>query len=372
LTAPDLRTALIAGAGIGGLAAGVALRRAGWSVRIHERASSPRELGFGLLLAPNALSALRELGVADAVTTGAVATTGADIRRLDGRLIRRFRPIGLPAVVALRSELHGALLTAVGNDALRPGSDAVSFSAGPGGVTLRLRDGSTDTAGILIGADGVSSVIRQQLHPREPPPQPSGFCAVRGVAYGVGRHLGDLAAVGYLDDGIEAATARASGDAVYWYFSLLSRDVPAGARTPAAMVSRLMAGFEPPLRTIVSATAPDDMRFDELFERDPLPSGGSGRVTLLGDAAHPLLPHTGQGAAQALEDAVALGLALSDDADVERALRRYEQVRMPRARRFIRLGPRIARVTTTRSALVQWLRTAGIRLVPARMIKGMS
>jgi 2-polyprenyl-6-methoxyphenol hydroxylase-like FAD-dependent oxidoreductase len=85
-----------------------------------------------------------------------------------------------------------------------------------------------------------------------------------------------------------------------------------------------------------------------------------------------LLPHTGQGAAQALEDAVALGLALSRDADVERALRRYEQVRMRRTRRFIRLGPRIARVTTTRSAIVQLLRTAGIRLVPARMIKGMS
>jgi 2-polyprenyl-6-methoxyphenol hydroxylase-like FAD-dependent oxidoreductase len=364
---------LIAGAGIGGLAAGVALRRAGWSVRIHERASSPRELGFGLLLAPNALSALRELGVAAVVGPGAVAATGVEVRRLNGRLIRRFRPpIGSPAVVALRSELHGALLTAIGDDTLKLGSDAVSFSANAGGVTLRLKDRSTDSAAVLIGADGVTSAIRRQLHGGEPPPRRSGFCAVRGVAYGVGGHLGGLAAVGYLDDGIEAATARAGSDAVYWYLSLLSRDVPADGRTPAAILSRLMTGFEPPLRAIVSATAPNDMRFDELFERDPLPSWGAGRVTLLGDAAHPMLPHTGQGAAQALEDAVALGLALSGDADVERALRRYEQVRMPRARRFIRLGPRIARVTTTRSALVQWLRTAGIRLVPARMIKGMS
>jgi 2-polyprenyl-6-methoxyphenol hydroxylase-like FAD-dependent oxidoreductase len=364
---------LIAGAGIGGLAAGVALRRAGWHVRIHERASSPRELGFGLLLAPNALSALRELGIVDAVVTGAVATTGVEIRRLNGRLIRRFNaPIGLPTVVALRSELHGALLTAIGDDALKLGSQAVSFGHDAGGVTLRLEDGTTDTAAVLIGADGVSSAIRRQLHDGEPPPRSSGFCALRGVAYGVGGHLGGLAAVGYLDDGIEAATARASRDAVYWYLSLLSRDVPADARTPAAIVSRLMAGFEPPLSAIVSATKPEDMRFDELFERDPLPSWGDGPVTLLGDAAHPLLPHTGQGAAQALEDAVALGLALSRDADVERALRRYEQVRMRRTRRLIRLGPRIARVTTTRSAIVQLLRTAGIRLVPARMIKGMS
>jgi 2-polyprenyl-6-methoxyphenol hydroxylase-like FAD-dependent oxidoreductase len=370
MTAPDSRTALIAGAGIGGLAAGVALRRAGWTVRIHERAASPRELGFGLLLAPNALSALRDLEVADAVTTGAVATSGAEIRRLNGRLIRRFRPpIGLRAVVALRSELHGALLTAIGHDALRLGSDAVSFSADAAAVTLRLGDGGIDTAAVLIGADGVSSAIRRQLHPGEPPPQASGFCAVRGVAYGVGRHLGDLTAVGYLDDGIEAATARASSEAVYWYLSLLSRDVPADARTPAAILSRLIAGFEPPLRSIVSATTPEDMRFDELFERDPLPSWGAGRVTLLGDAAHPLLPHTGQGAVQALEDAVGLGLTLSGDVDVERALRRYEHVRMRRTRRLIWLGPRIARVTTTRNVAIQMARSAAIRAAPVWMIK---
>jgi 2-polyprenyl-6-methoxyphenol hydroxylase-like FAD-dependent oxidoreductase len=369
----DSPTALIAGAGIGGLAAGIALRRAGWTVRVHERASSPRDLGFGLLLAPNALSALRELGVAGAVVSNAAAASGVEIRRLNGGLIRRFRiPIGVPTVVALRSELHGALLTAIGDDALRLGSDVVSFSDGGEGVTLHSRDGSTDTADLLIGADGVRSAIRRQLHPAEPPPRSSGFCAVRGVAYGAGHHLGELAAVGYLDDGVEAATARAGrdGDAVYWYLSMLSRDVPAGSRTPSAAVARLMTRFGAPLNAIVSATTPDDMRFDELFERDPLPSWGRGRVTLAGDAAHPMLPHTGQGAAQALEDAVTLGLALSGEVDVERALRRYEDARMRRTRKFIWIGPRIARVTTTRNVAIQMARSAAIRLAPAWMMKG--
>jgi 2-polyprenyl-6-methoxyphenol hydroxylase-like FAD-dependent oxidoreductase len=361
----ESRTALIAGAGIGGLAAGVALRHAGWTVRIHERTASPRELGFGLLLAPNALSALRELGVAEAVTARAAAASGVEIRRLNGRLIRRFTvPSSLPTVVALRSELHGALLAAIGDAALKLSSEAVSFSQDAGAVTVWLADGTTDTADILIGADGVASAIRRHLHPDEPPPRPSGFFAVRGVAYGVGRHLGNLAAVGYLDDGIEAATARASGDAVYWYLSLLPADVSTGARTAVTVLDRLVSRFEPPLEAIVSATKPDDMRFDELFERDPLRSWSAGRVTLLGDAAHPLLPHTGQGAAQALEDAVALGLALSGDIDVERALRRYEQARMRRTRTLVRLGPRIARVTTTRNRLIQIARTAAIRLIP--------
>jgi len=370
MTAHDSRTALIAGAGIGGLAAGVALGRAGWSVRIHERTTSPRELGFGLLLAPNALSALCELGVAGAVVNRPVAGSGVEIRRLSGRLIRRFDiPASLPAVVALRSELHSALLAAIGDDALRLGNEVESFTDETDGVRVRFRDGSTDTARLLIGADGVSSVIRGQLHPREPPPRPSGFCAVRGVAYGMGRYLGQLTAVGYLDDGIEAATARAGNDAVYWYLSMLSRDNPSDSRTPAAILTRLMTRFEPSLTAIVSATKSGDMRFDELFARDPLPWWGRGRVTLLGDAAHPVLPHTGQGGAQALEDAVSLGRALSEDVNVERALRRYEQSRMRRTRRLIWLGPRIARVTTTRSVWIQLARSAAIRMVPAWMIK---
>jgi 2-polyprenyl-6-methoxyphenol hydroxylase-like FAD-dependent oxidoreductase len=105
-----------------------------------------------------------------------------------------------------------------------------------------------------------------------------------------------------------------------------------------------------------------------LFERDPLPAWGAGRVTLLGDAAQPLLPHTSQGAVQALEDAVALALVLSPSEDVEEALRRYEKVRIPRTQEFVKLSPCIARVTTTRKLLIQSIRTLAIRLVPTPVI----
>src|SRR6266850_2143166 len=113
------RCALIVGAGIGGLAAAVALRRAGWQVRIFERAASPRELGFALNLAPNAMAALETLGLAERVTAEGDVTGDAEIRATDGRTLRRIniasehrarmRP---PSVVALRAPLHGALLSA--------------------------------------------------------------------------------------------------------------------------------------------------------------------------------------------------------------------------------------------------------------------
>lgn len=363
------RRALIVGAGIGGLAAGLVLRRAGWQVAIHERAASSRELGFGLLLAPNALAALTELGIVDALFHKGVPTTAVEVRRLNGEVLRRFNVLGGPSVVALRSDLHGALMQAVGADALKLDSEATGFDADANGVALRLTDGRTHSADILVGADGVNSVIRRQLHPEEMPPQPSGYCAVRGVAFGVSEAFGKLSAIGYLDDGVEIGTARATRDAVYWYMSLLTRDLDAATRTPQVILRKFLQGCDPTLMSTLSATEPEDMRFDELFRREPLPGWGAGRVTLLGDAAHPVMPHTGQGAAQALEDAVALELALSSEEPIEAALRNYESVRSRRTDRFIRLGPRIARATTTRSVLIQSLRTLAIRMLPERLLQ---
>ena len=174
--------------------------------------------------------------------------------------------------------------------------------------------------------------------------------------------------MGYLGDGIEAATARASQDAVYWYVSLLAADVGNVEPIPRVILERQTAAFDPRFRAITSASLPDDMRFDELLLRDPLSEWGTGRITLLGDAAHPMLPHTGQGAAQALEDAVALGLVLGPAGVVEPALRRYEQVRSRRTRRLVKLGPRIARITTTRNPLVKLLRTTAVRWLPESML----
>src|SRR5262245_40147739 len=192
------RTALIVGAGIGGLAAGIALRRSGWHVRILERAAAVRELGFALLLAPNAISALRYLGLADIVIAGGAQVTGAEMRRPDGVLLRTFDATNvvqlLPErpVVVLRPVLHGALLEAVGSESLVLGKAALGFEHRDGGVLLKLADGTTVHGNVLIGADGIGSAIRRVLHPDEPPLRPSGLFALRGVVKGIQQQLGGL------------------------------------------------------------------------------------------------------------------------------------------------------------------------------------
>lgn len=361
------RTAIIIGAGIGGLACGVALRRAGWTVRIYEQAAEARALGFGLGLAPNAVAALVELGVAESVFGTTSQISGVEIRRTNGRVLRRFNvPVGMPAAVALRPVLHGALLAGLGADAVRLDHQAMTFAHGSERVRVTFANGAVDQGDVLIGADGVMSAVRAWLHPAEPPPRESGFSAIRGVSYGVSANLGGLSGVAYLDDGVEAATVRASTDAVYWYVSLRTQEV----RSPDvdSILDSLTQRFERSFNEIAAAAQPEDKRFDSLYLRTPLPAWGSGHVTLLGDAAHPMLPHTGQGAAQSLEDAVALALALTTVRDVRDALRLYETVRMRRTHKLIALGPRIAGITTTRNPVINAVRTAGIRLVPERLI----
>jgi len=368
------RTALIVGAGLGGLAAGIALRRAGWRVTAFALAANARELGFALLLAPNAISALRHLGLADIVIAGGSRVTGAEMRRPDGTLLRIFDATNVvqllpePPVVVLRPILHGALLEAVGSDSLVLGKGALAFEHRDAGVLLKLTDGTTVHGNVLIGAAGVGSIVRRVLHPDEPPLRPIGLFALRGVVKGNQQLLGRLSGLQYFGRGTEAGVARAGEDSIYWYLSMPADYIGRGPVEPMQVAHRVTADFEERFQAIVRATRPEDIRLDELFDRDPIRVWGERCVTLLGDAAHPMLPHAGQGAAQALEDAVTLGRTLEFAANNEAALRRYEQLRFVRTQKVVLTARRNARLASVRNAIGCWLRDIGIRLVPRTII----
>jgi 2-polyprenyl-6-methoxyphenol hydroxylase-like FAD-dependent oxidoreductase len=360
------RTALIVGAGIGGLSTGIALRQAGWRVHIFERAASPRELGFGLGLAPNAVQALRALGVADTVLARGFAPRRGEMRRMDGTVLKRAElpahALGGPLFMALRPALHGALLDAIEREALTLGCDVAGFSTDGERVTVRLTDGRAVDGDLLVGADGIGSVVRRQLHPSEPPARASGIVAVRGAVHGALAHLAGLDGIYYLGPGVESVLIRASDTGIYWFLSLARELVPSSMRDASAVVAHMAPRFDATFKAVTSGTG--DLRLDELVDRDPLPVWGHGPVTLVGDAAHPLLPHTGQGAAQAMVDAVALGDRLRENAAVEPALRAYERERQPRTAALLAQGRRTARVMRMTNPVGCGLRELVVRAIP--------
>jgi 2-polyprenyl-6-methoxyphenol hydroxylase-like FAD-dependent oxidoreductase len=188
--------------------------------------------------------------------------------------------------------------------------------------------------------------------------------AVRGAVHGAIHHLGDLSAVYYLGPGIESMLVRASETGIYWFLSVARELVPTGICEPAAVVAHLGPQFDATFRAITSVT--EDLRFDELVDRDPLPFWGRGPVTLLGDAAHPVLPHTGQGAAQAIVDAVTLGQTLARVSDVEQGLRAYEDARRSKTARLVYQGRRTARFMRITHPVGCALREGVLRMLPVK------
>jgi 2-polyprenyl-6-methoxyphenol hydroxylase-like FAD-dependent oxidoreductase len=178
-----------------------------------------------------------------------------ELRRMDGAVIKHADfPIaaafGGTFAIALRPALHGALLDAVGIENISVDHEAESFTQAGDRVTLRFRQREPVEGDLLIGADGMRSVIRRALNPAEPPPRPSRLVAVRGASHGATAHLHDLGGIYYIGPGVEAVLARASETGIYWFVSLAEELVPAGMTDAAAVLAHVAPRFDSTFRAI--------------------------------------------------------------------------------------------------------------------------
>ncbi len=349
-------TAVVIGAGIGGLSAGVALGRAGWDVTVHERADAIRALGAGLSLWPNGVRALRALGAGRVVDASEAPRVGGALRRADGAVLAEFDPgviaerFGAPLVGVHRADLHQALIEALGAERVRLGSRLAAL--GDDG-SLSFADGSTAVADLVVGADGIDSTMRASIL-GDGEPADSGIVAYRGVT----RFEGEIPAGEWWADGAIAGLLPLSGGRVYWYCAL--RSEPAGDD-----LHERIGLFAEPVGRIIEATPQAEVLRHTLRDRDPARTWSRGNATLLGDAAHPMLPFLGQGACSALDDAVALGEAVSASPDVPGALERYEAARIKPTAKLVRDSRRAGGVALAKSALGRRLRNAAVSHVPA-------
>jgi 2-polyprenyl-6-methoxyphenol hydroxylase-like FAD-dependent oxidoreductase len=351
--------ALIVGGGIGGLATAIALARAGLDVQVFERATEIREVGAGISLWTNAIRALDHLGVREAIDGAAVAYEAAGLRAADGAIISAIsaeelhRLLGVPVIVVHRADLLDALLAAVPSTSIAFGAACTGVIDRGDHVEVELADGRRVHGDVAVGADGLHSVVREALHGRQAPTY-AGCSAWRAVVpFDVSR----IRASETWGAGNLFGQVPIRGNRVYWYAAM---NVPEGGRSvhPQAELQAVFGGWHAPIHDLIDAADDRTILRNDIYDRPVLKTWGRGRLTLVGDAAHPMTPFLGQGACQALEDAVVLGRCLAGAGDARAALREYERQRRPRANAFVTRSRRVGQIARLANPLLVSMRNA--------------
>jgi 2-polyprenyl-6-methoxyphenol hydroxylase-like FAD-dependent oxidoreductase len=361
----------IVGGGIGGVAAAVALRRAGANVVVYEKARQPRELGAGMMIWPNATRVLREMGVLDALLERSASNTHFLVRASSGKVLMDIAlgKFEVPAICARRSDLLKVLLAALPPGTVRSGYELHRLKQVRGKVELRFKEGLTKQYDAVIGADGIRSRVRSELFGTSEPIY-RGYTIWRGAArydgaailpgcnsesWGVGKRFGILN----------------TGDGIFTWYATANvedhhRDAACGRKRE---LQRMFAGWHEPIAELLEATNENEILKNGARDCPPLHNWGRGMVTLLGDAAHPCTPNLGQGGCMALEDALVLTKCVERELFLRIALRRYESLRFHRTRHIQQRSLLMGHIGQWQNALFVTGRHVVTRVLPAGLIE---
>lgn len=360
---------IVVGAGIAGLASAVALRRDGHEVRVLEQRTDVGA-GTGISIWPNALAALDDFGVGDAVRDAGGRVTAGAIRWRNGRWLRRpagqrmVTALGEPLVVVRRSTLTDLLAGALPAGAVTTGVSVRTVSETETGVQVTTADGDVLDADAVIGADGVRSVVARTLN-GDLPSRYVGYTAWRGIAdIALDPELGGET----LGPGVQVGHVPLGAGHTYWFATERTAE---GGRAPDgehAHLARLLAGWAAPIPALLTATAPENLLRNDLYDRAAPGHWSRGPMVIIGDAAHPMRPHLGQGGCQGIEDAAVLARCVARTPDLAAAFAAFAAFRRRRVRALVLEAATIGRVLNARPAALGAAASWGTALLPERFV----
>ena len=353
----------VAGGGVGGLTAAVALHQRGHDVLLYEKAGSFTEVGAGVSLWPNALAALGRLDLEDQVMACGQWEDEGAIRSPNGVVLRKVENTNL---MILRSDLQMVLLAATRTIPIALGARCTGVIWDGEAPVLRFEDGTSVEADLVVGADGIRSAVRQSIAPDDDALRYSGLCAWRGVVRTPGLVESAWLSVG---GGLQFMAAPLPEGHVYWSpLVRIDENQWEEIKDHRSFLLDRFATWHEPIRTLLDRTPEDAVLPTPVYFRPPPKWITSGRVALIGDAAHPMTPDLGQGGCQAIEDAVVLAECISIGSDdIDLALTQFGERRLGRIRRVVRQARQLGVVMAENHDPVMRLRTAALRVIPARL-----
>jgi len=365
----DLKRVVVVGGGVGGLTSALGLQRAGVEVEVHEKYPDVASRASGFTLWSYAIKELLALGLDDPERIGSPIEV-TEVRNQVGRLIEEMpvgevsRELGAPSCDVRRPDMQRALIELLGDGVVRMGSEVVGVEQDSDSATVLLADGSRSSGDLVIGADGVHSVVRDHVAGSSKLNY-SGYSGWGGILDGFAHEL--LQPNRHVEvwaQGSKGGVADVGNGQTRWY---VVHKAPAGSKDLPVVKDEILAhisGWYELLRDAVDAAPPESIVQTEAWDLDPLDTWVDGRVVLLGDSAHATTPFASMGACMTILDCRALVDRLVSDAPFEEALGTYQNARKEHDESIVRHSRRLGKLQMLSSPIVGWLRDEAFTRMP--------